>query len=153
VERKMMRQWFLRITAYAQRLLSGLELIDFSESLKEMQRNWIGRSEGAEVRFPIKGTTLNLEIFTTRPDTIFGSTFMVIAPEHELAEKITSHEHIHEVQDYLLWAKNRSDRERMTEVKKVSGVFTGAYCINPLNDAEIPVWIADILQNILTCPL
>jgi leucyl-tRNA synthetase len=143
VERKMMRQWFLRITAYAQRLLSGLDVIDFSESLKEMQRNWIGRSEGAEVQFPIKGTSFKLDIFTTRPDTIFGSTFMVIAPEHELAEKITTPEKTNEVKEYLHWAKNRSDRERMTEVKKVSGVFTGAYCINPLNGAEIPIWIAD----------
>ena len=143
VERKMMRQWFLRITAYAQRLLDGLNQIDFSESLKEMQRNWIGRSEGAEVRFPIKGTPFNLDIFTTRPDTIFGSTFMVIAPEHELSEKITAPEHSAEVKAYLNWTKNRSERERMTEVKKVSGVFTGAYCINPLNGVEIPVWIAD----------
>lgn len=143
VERKMMRQWFLRITAYNQRLLDGLNQVEFSESLKEMQRNWIGRSEGAEVEFQIKNTPYKLDIFTTRPDTIFGSTFMVIAPEHELAEKITTAEHFYEVKTYLNWAKNRSERERMAEVKKVSGVFTGAYCINPLNGAEIPVWIAD----------
>ena len=143
VERKMMRQWFLRITAYAQRLLEGLDRIDFSESLKEMQRNWIGRSEGAEIAFPVKGTPFKLDIFTTRPDTIFGSTFMAIAPEHELAEKITAPGHLKDVSDYLHWAKNRSDRERMAEVKKVSGVFTGSYCINPLNGAEIPIWIAD----------
>jgi leucyl-tRNA synthetase len=143
VERKLMRQWFLRITAYAQRLLDGLDNIDFSESLKEMQRNWIGRSEGAEVAFPIKDSSLQLDIFTTRPDTIFGSTFMVIAPEHELAEKITTEARRQEVLEYLHWAKNRSERERMTEVKKVSGVFTGSYCINPLNGAEIPIWIAD----------
>ncbi|MEI6901381.1 MAG: class I tRNA ligase family protein, partial [Bacteroidota bacterium] len=143
VERKLMRQWFLRITAYAQRLLEGLDKIEFSESLKEMQRNWIGRSEGTEVQFTIKGAALNLDIFTTRPDTIFGCTFMVIAPEHELAEKITLSDHQKEVADYLLWAKNRSERERMTEVKKVSGVFTGSYCINPLNGLELPIWIAD----------
>jgi len=143
VERKLMRQWFLRITAYAQRLLDGLNQIDFSESLKEMQRNWIGRSEGAEVQFPIKVTPFNLDIFTTRPDTIFGSTFMVIAPEHELVEKITTSEHSAEVKAYLNWTKNRSERERMAEVKKVSGVFTGAYCINPLNGVEMPIWIAD----------
>lgn len=143
VERKLMRQWFLRITAYAQRLLDGLDQIDFSESLKEMQRNWIGRSEGAEVAFPIKETKLQLDIFTTRPDTIFGATFMVIAPEHELAEKITTEAQRSEVETYLHWAKNRSERERMAEVKKVTGVFTGAYCINPLNGKEIPIWIAD----------
>jgi leucyl-tRNA synthetase len=143
VERKMMRQWFLRITAYAQRLLDGLEMIDWSESLKEIQRNWIGRSEGAEVKFPVKGSEFSLDIFTTRPDTIFGSTFMVIAPEHELAEKITTPEREKAVKDYIAWARNRSDRERMAEVKKVTGEFTGAYCLNPLNGAEIPVWVAD----------
>jgi leucyl-tRNA synthetase len=143
VERKMMRQWFLRITAYSQRLLDGLDRIDWSDSIKEIQRNWIGRSQGAEVKFTIKDTPYVLDIFTTRPDTIFGSTFMVIAPEHELAEKITTPGQAAEVKDYLSWAKNRSERERMSEVKKVTGVFTGSYCINPLNGAEIPVWIAD----------
>jgi leucyl-tRNA synthetase len=143
VQRKMMRQWFLRITAYAQRLLDGLETIDFSESVKEMQRNWIGRSEGAEILFPIKNSMHNLDIFTTRPDTIFGATFMVIAPEHELALQITTPDRMNEVTEYLTWAKNRSERERMAEVKKVTGVFTGSYCINPLNNAEVPIWIAD----------
>ncbi|MDP4280877.1 MAG: leucine--tRNA ligase [Bacteroidota bacterium] len=143
VERKMMRQWFLRISAYAQRLLDGLEKVDWPESVKEIQRNWIGRSEGAEIAFPIKDTSWKLDIFTTRPDTIFGSTFMVIAPEHELAESIASPECKKSVTEYISWAKNRSERERMAEVKKVSGVFTGAYCINPLNGKEIPIWIAD----------
>lgn len=143
VERKLMRQWFLRITAYAERLLQGLEQIEFTESLKEIQKNWIGRSDGAEINFDIEGTSLKMEIFTTRPDTIFGSTFMVIAPEHELVEKITVPEQKSEVEKYLHWAKNRSERERMSEVKKVSGVFTGSFCINPLNGNKMPVWIAD----------
>jgi leucyl-tRNA synthetase len=143
VERKLMRQWFLRITAYAQRLLDGLEQIDFSDSLKEIQKNWIGRSEGAEIAFPVENTTYKLDIFTTRPDTIFGATFMVIAPEHELAEAIVAPDRITAVTDYMHWAKNRSERERMSEVKKVTGEFTGAYCLNPLNGKKIPVWVAD----------
>lgn len=143
VERKLMRQWFLRITAYAQRLLEGLEQIDFSESLKEIQKNWIGRSEGAEIAFPIENTNFKLDIFTTRPDTIFGATFMVIAPEHELAEAIVTPDRKEAVAKYLHWAKNRSERERMSEVKKVTGEFTGAYCINPLNGKKIPIWVAD----------
>ncbi len=143
VERKLMRQWFLRITAYAQRLLDGLETVDFSESLKEMQRNWIGRSQGAEVHFPIKDTGEHLPIFTTRPDTIFGSTFMVLAPEHELVESITTADRREAVAAYILMAKNRSERERMSEVKNITGAFTGAYCLNPFNGTPIPVWVAD----------
>ena len=143
VERKLMRQWFLRITAYAQRLLEGLDTIDFSESLKEIQKNWIGRSEGAEIAFPIDNTPYHLDIFTTRPDTIFGATFMVIAPEHELAEAIAAPECLTKVQEYIHWAKNRSERERMAEVKKVSGEFTGTYCLNPLNGKKIPIWVAE----------
>jgi leucyl-tRNA synthetase len=143
VERKMMRQWFLRITAYAQRLLDGLEGIDFSESLKEMQRNWIGRSEGAGIAFPIDGTPYALDVFTTRPDTIFGATFMVIAPEHELVEKITTPGRIEAVSNYVHWAKNRSERERMMEVKRITGEFTGACCINPLNKEKVQIWVAD----------
>jgi len=142
----MMRQWQLRITAYAQRLLDGLDRIDWPESLKEIQRNWIGRSEGAEVRFPVttnNGEQLEIAVFTTRPDTIFGATYMVLAPEHELVKKIATPDQVAEVEKYVTWAKNRSDRERMTEVKKVSGVFTGTYAINPLNNNKIPVWIAD----------
>ena len=143
VERKLMRQWFLRITAYAQRLLDGLEQIDFSESLKEIQKNWIGRSEGAEIAFPIENTSYKLDIFTTRPDTIFGATFMVIAPEHEFVEAISTPDRLPAVKNYLHWAKNRSERERISEVKKITGEFTGAYCLNPLNGKKIPIWVAD----------
>jgi len=143
VERKLMRQWFLRITAYAQRLLDGLDSVDFSDSLKEMQRNWIGRSEGAEIYFPVKNSDYKLNIFTTRPDTIFGSTFMVLAPEHELIPKIITDDRHEVVMSYIHTAMNRSERERMAEVKKISGEFTGAYCMNPLNGKPIPVWVAD----------
>ncbi|MGA3013782.1 MAG: class I tRNA ligase family protein, partial [Bacteroidales bacterium] len=143
VERKLMRQWFLRITAYAERLLEGLDRIDFSDSLKEIQKNWIGRSEGAEIAFPIDNTPFHLDIFTTRPDTIFGATFMVIAPEHDFAEAIVTPGQLSAVKEYIHWAKNRSERERMAEVKKVTGEFTGAYCLNPLNGAKIPIWVAD----------
>ena len=143
VERKMMRQWFLRISAYAQRLLDGLDTIEWSDSLKEIQRNWIGRSEGAEILFPIKDSSLSLDIFTTRPDTIFGSTFMVLAPEHEYIPLITTPDRKAEVDEYVSNAINRSERERMAEVKKISGVFTGAYCINPLTSQPVPVWVAD----------
>ncbi len=146
VERKKMKQWLLRITAYAQRLLDGLENLDWSDSLKERQRNWIGRSEGAALEFSLASEQhkdLKIEVFTTRPDTLFGATFMVLAPEHELIEKITPPERQEEVSSYVEWAKNRSERERMTEVKKVTGVFTGAYAVNPLNGKVIPVWVAD----------
>ncbi len=143
VERKMMRQWFLRITAYAQRLLDGLDNIEWSESLKDQQKYWIGRSEGAEIHFPIKDSELRLNIFTTRPDTIFGSTFMVLSPEHEYIEKITPLSHIEAVRAYIGEVKNRSERERMAEVKNISGVFTGAYCLNPFNGKPSPIWVAD----------
>lgn len=147
VERKMMRQWFLRISAYAQRLLDGLNDIEWSDSLKEIQRNWIGRSEGAEVLFPIKDSSLSLEIFTTRPDTIFGSTFMVLAPEHPWISQITTPDREAEVNEYVNTAINRSERERMAEVKKVTGVFTGAYCVNPLNGQPVPIWVADYVLS------
>ena len=149
VERKLMKQWSLRITAYAQRLLDGLEKVDWPDSLKEMQRNWIGRSEGASLRFPLADPPQSLqsyegiEVFTTRPDTLFGATFMVLAPEHELIAEITTDEYRDSVEAYVAWAKNRSERERMTEVKKVTGEFTGAYAINPINGEKIPIWIAD----------
>ncbi len=143
VERKLMRQWFLRITAYAQRLLDGLDHVDFSDSLKEMQRNWIGRSEGAEIRFPFIGSNDHLTVFTTRPDTIFGATFMVMAPEHEWIEKITTPDRKEAVLAYINEVKNRSERERMADVKNISGEFTGAFCLNPLNGASIPIWVAD----------
>ncbi len=150
VERKLMKQWLLRITAYAQRLLDGLNTVDWPDSLKEMQRNWIGRSEGAALTFSLSGEAAvhgGIEVFTTRPDTLFGATFMVLAPEHELVEKITTAEQKAEVKEYVQWAKNRSERERMTEVKKVTGKFTGAYAVNPLTGKEIPVWVADYVLS------
>jgi leucyl-tRNA synthetase len=145
VERKKMKQWLLRITAYADRLLAGLNTIDWTESIKEIQRNWIGRSEGGSMRFDLVGhqDLEPIEVFTTRPDTIFGATFMVLAPEHELVLKITTPEYREKVEAYLNWAKNRSERERMTEVKKVSGEFTGAFAVNPFTGQPVPIWIAD----------
>lgn len=143
VERKLMKQWLLRVSAYSERLLAGLDQVEWSDSLKEMQRNWIGKSVGAVAFFSLKGFEEKLEIFTTRADTMFGATFMVIAPEHEMVQKLTSAEQKLVVEEYVLWAKNRSERERMSEVKKVSGVFTGSYAINPMTNQEIPIWIAD----------
>ncbi len=143
VERKKMRQWFLRITAYAQRLLDGLETIDWTESIKEVQRNWIGRSEGAVVFFNIDNHQEKIEIFTTRPDTLFGATFMVLAPEHPFITSITTSDHREEVEEYVKKAINRSERDRIANVKKVSGVFTGAYAINPVNNKKIPIWVAE----------
>jgi leucyl-tRNA synthetase len=143
VEQKLMKQWSLRITAYAQRLLDGLEKIDWPDSLREVQRNWIGRSVGASVNFRIKGFNDIIKIFTTRPDTLFGATFMVLSPEHELVEKITTPEQQEKVLNYVIRTKSRSERERISEVKKISGEFTGSYGINPLNSEEIPIWIAD----------
>ena len=143
VEKRLMKQWLLRITAYSQRLLDGLNGLDWSESMKETQKNWIGRSEGASVVFDVKGVEDTIEVFTTRPDTLFGATYMVLAPEHELVSKITSEEQKAEVDEYVTWAKNRSERERMSEVKTVSGKFTGGYGINPLTGQEIPIWVAD----------
>ena len=143
VERKTMKQWSLRITAYADRLLNGLDNVDWPESIREIQRNWIGRSQGCSVRFKLKGFGEEMEVFTTRADTLFGVTFMVLAPEHPFVKEITTPEQQEKIDAYLQWAKNRSERERMTEVKKISGEFTGAYAINPLNGEEIPVWVAD----------
>ena len=147
VERKMMKQWLFRISAYAQRLLSGLEKLEWSDSIKEIQRNWIGRSEGASVVFSVKGFDDTIEVFTTRPDTLWGATFMVMAPEHELIEKITTTGQKEKIAHYVAWAKNRSERERMTEVKKVTGEFTGAYGINPLTGEEVPIWVADYVLS------
>jgi len=147
VEKRKMKQWSLRISAYAQRLLDGLNHLEWTDSLKETQRNWIGRSEGASVNFKIKGHDEVLEVFTTRPDTLFGATFMVIAPEHEYMEMITSAEQKAEIKEYVNWAKNRSERERMSEVKNISGKFTGAYGINPLTGEEIPIWTADYVLS------
>jgi leucyl-tRNA synthetase len=143
VERKRMPQWSMRITAYAQRLIDGLDTLDWSESIKEAQRNWIGRSEGALVRFALKNAPGHIEVFTTRPDTLFGVTFVTLAPEHELVEVITPAERRAEVLAYVTTAKNRSERDRMADVKKVSGVFTGATCIHPFTGQEVPVWVGD----------
>lgn len=143
VERKSMKQWLLRITAYADRLLNGLNNIDWSDSLKDIQRNWIGKSVGGSIVFQLENFAEQIEVFTTRPDTIFGATFMVLAPEHELVAKITHPDYRSQVDDYVQRTKQRSERERMAEVKKVSGAFTGAYAINPFTEEKIPVWIAD----------
>jgi len=143
VERKSMKQWLLRITAYADRLLDGLDTIDWSESLKDIQRNWIGRSEGGSMLFAVEGSTETIEVFTTRPDTIFGATFMVLAPEHERVKTLTTSSQQAEIDRYIQRTKNRSERERMAEVKKVSGAFTGSYAINPFNGEKLPIWIAD----------
>lgn len=145
VEQKKMRQWQLRVSAYAERLLNDLEELDWSDSLKEMQRNWIGRSEGAEMIFQVVNGTKEyaLEIFTTRADTIFGATFMVLAPESEWVERLVSDEQRSQVEEYLLVAKKKTERERMTDTKKVTGVFSGSYAINPFTLEKIPVWIAE----------
>ncbi|MBT1709379.1 leucine--tRNA ligase [Fulvivirgaceae bacterium PWU5] len=143
VERIKMMQWSMRITAYAERLLKGLDTIDWPEPVREMQRNWIGKSTGCELDFPVAGSDETIRVFTTRIDTIYGVSFMVIAPEHELVEKITTAEQRAEVNKYVEVAKNRSERDRMSEVKRISGAFTGAYVINPFNQAKVPVWIAD----------
>ena len=142
VEQKVMRQWCLRVSAYAQRLLDGLETIDWTDSLKETQRNWIGRSEGAEMNFKVVGKDLNLEIFTTRADTIFGVTFMVLAPESEYVSQLVTAEQKEAVDAYLQQIKHKTERERLIE-RQVSGVFSGSYAVNPLTGKEIPVWISD----------
>jgi leucyl-tRNA synthetase len=143
VVRKPMRQWMLRITAYAERLLRDLETIDWSDSLKEMQRNWIGRSEGAEVDFQVEGQGSSIRVFTTRPDTLFGATYMVLSPEHKLVDPITSPEQQAAVQAYKTEVAKKSDLERTELAKEKTGVFIGAYAINPVNGQRIPIWIAD----------
>lgn len=142
VVRKKMKQWSLRITAYADKLLAGLDTIQWSDSIKEIQKNWIGRSEGAEIDFNIEGHSSKIKVFTTRPDTLFGATFMVIAPESELVNSICSESQKSEVLAYAEKAKNRSEIERMADTKK-SGIFTGAYAINPFTKKPIPVWVSD----------
>ncbi|MFM8349215.1 MAG: leucine--tRNA ligase [Bacteroidota bacterium] len=144
VVKRQMRQWSLRITEYADRLLKGLDEIDFSDSMKEIQRNWIGKSIGARIEFQLDGhQDKNITVFTTRPDTIFGVDFMVLAPEHELVGKITSSEQREAVDQYLKYVESRSEIDRMAEVKKVTGCFTGAYAVNPLSGAKIQVWISE----------
>lgn len=142
VEQKVMRQWCLRVSAYAQRLLDGLDTIDWSDSLKETQRNWIGRSEGAEMEFKVVGSDVTFTIFTTRADTIFGVTFMVLAPESEYVAQVTTPEQKTAVDAYIDQIKHRTERERLMD-RSVSGVFSGAYAVNPLNGKEIPIWISD----------
>jgi leucyl-tRNA synthetase len=142
VEKKKLRQWYMRITEYADRLLQGLQNLDFSDAMKEMQSNWIGKSYGAEIDFAIKDHTEKLRVYTTRPDTIFGVDFMVIAPEHELVDVIKTSGQNEKVDEYIAYVKSRSERERMAE-KKITGCFTGAYAINPFNGAEIPIWISE----------
>ncbi len=154
VERKRMKQWSMRITAFAQRLLDGLEKIDWPESLKESQRYWIGRSEGSSLKFTLLGTgnahpsntipaSLDIEVYTTRPDTVFGVSFITLAPEHELVEQITTSEQKKEVEEYIRISKGKSERERQAEVKNISGVFTGAYAQHPFTGKPVPVWIGD----------
>ena len=143
VVKKQMRQWSLRITEYAERLLKGLEEVDFSDSMKEIQRNWIGKSTGASIDFKVAGKEEVIRVFTTRPDTIFGVDFMVLAPEHELVKRITTSDQQEEISNYLKYVESRSEVDRMAEVKKVTGAFTGAYAINPLSGKNIPVWISE----------
>ena len=142
VEQRLMKQWCLRITAYAERLLKGLDSLDWSQSLKEMQRNWIGKSEGAEVLFDVKDSSLQFTVFTTRPDTLFGVTFMVLAPESDLVDKLTTPTQAEEVKNYVAKAKQKNERERMAD-KKVSGVFTGSYALHPISNEPIPIWVSE----------
>ncbi|MGN4124009.1 leucine--tRNA ligase [Lysinibacillus sphaericus] len=143
VERRPMKQWMLKITAYADRLIDDLEDVDWPESIKDMQRNWIGRSEGAEVTFDIDGTDKNFTVFTTRPDTLFGATYAVLAPEHKLVAQITTADQKEAVEVYLDKVKLKSDLERTDLAKEKTGVFTGAYAVNPVNGHKMPIWIAD----------
>ena len=145
VVRKPLKQWMLRITEYADRLLEDLDKLDWPESIKTMQRNWIGRSEGANVHFPLADSDGTIEVFTTRPDTLFGATYMVLAPEHPLVEQVTTSEHAEAVQQYRENAKLKSDLERTDLAKEKTGVFTGAYAVNPVNDERIPIWISDYI--------
>ena len=146
VEQRVMRQWNLRVSAYAPRLLQGLDTVDWTDSLKETQRNWIGRSEGAEMRFAIKGQDEPFTIFTTRADTVYGVTFMVLAPESEYVARVTTEEQKAEVEAYLQMVKNRTERERIAD-RRVTGVFTGSYAINPLTKAEIPIYVSDYVLS------
>jgi len=143
VERKKMRQWMMRITAYSDRLLRNLETLEWSEAMKEMQRNWIGKSFGCEIQFQVDNSDITLTVFTTRPDTIFGVTYLVLAPEHELVLQLTTPSQRKEVEQYVYAAVNRSERERQAETKTTTGVFTGSYVINPFNGEKVPLWVAD----------
>ena len=148
VERRPMRQWMLRITAFAQRLIDELDGLDWPEGIRMLQRNWIGRSEGAEVKFKVAGSEETITVFTTRPDTLFGATYMVLAPEHRLVDEIVTEEQLAAVEEYREKTARKSDLERTELAKEKSGVFTGAYAINPVNEEKIPIWIADyVLQG------
>ncbi|MFM2225210.1 MAG: hypothetical protein RJA07_1412 [Bacteroidota bacterium] len=146
VVKKKMRQWFLRITEYADRLLQGLETLDWSEPMKEMQRNWIGRSEGASIKFSVDSSQYSVEVFTTRPDTIFGCSFMVIAPENDLVNQITTAEQKAEIEKYVQYVKSRSDVERMAE-KKITGCFTGAFALHPFTQKPLPIYVSEYVLN------
>jgi len=146
VEQRVMRQWSLRVSAYAQRLLDGLNTVEWTDSLTETQKNWIGRSEGAELRFEVKDQDFNFEVFTTRADTIYGVTFMVLAPESELVKQLTTNKQAPEVQNYLDATKKRTERERIAD-RRVTGVFSGSYAINPVSGTEIPIWISDYVLS------
>ncbi|MGQ9730800.1 MAG: leucine--tRNA ligase [Candidatus Zipacnadales bacterium] len=143
VEGRYLEQWFLRITAYAQRLLDNLDWIDWSEVIKTAQRNWIGRSEGAMLRFPVEGRGETLEVFTTRPDTVFGATYMVMAPEHPLLPQLTADAQRAEVESYVRWATSRTEQERIESAGEKTGKFLGTYCLNPATGQRIPIWVAD----------
>ena len=143
VERKLMKQWSMRITAYADRLLKDLDGLDWTESLKEAQRNWIGKSQGASLNFKVQDSNLEIEVFTTRPDTIFGISYLAIAPEHDMLTELVSSDNESDVMAYVEMAKNRSERDRQADVKRISGEFTGAYAIHPITGNEIPIWVAD----------
>ncbi|MBP6302692.1 MAG: leucine--tRNA ligase [Bacteroidia bacterium] len=143
VERKLMKQWSLRITAYADRLLRDLDTIEWSDSIKEAQRNWIGKSEGCSLKFKVENSSREIEVFTTRPDTIFGVSFVTLAPELELVNELATPEYKAQVDAYVHYAKNRSERERQTDVKKITGQFTGAYALHPFTGKQIPIWIGE----------
>ncbi|MBK9936238.1 MAG: leucine--tRNA ligase [Cytophagaceae bacterium] len=143
VIQKKMSQWMMRITAYADRLINGLETIDWSESLKDQQRNWIGRSNGASVKFAVENSDKKIEVFTTRIDTIYGVTFLVLAPEHEWVAELTTESQVSDIENYITETQKRSELDRVADVKTVSGAFTGSYCINPFNGERVPIWIAD----------
>ena len=147
VVQKKMRQWSLRVSAYAQRLLNGLDTLAWSDSLKDVQRNWIGRSRGADVLFDVQGKDFKLEIFTTRPDTIFGVSFMVLAPESDYVQMLTTPGQADAVAEYLDYVAKRTERERQSEVKRVTGVFTGSYAINPFTGEAIPVWVSEYVLS------
>ena len=143
VEKRAMKQWSLRVTAYAERMLSGLDKLEWPDALKSMQRNWIGKSEGAQMFFDIENNDKRIEVFTTRPDTIFGATYMVLAPEHDWVNELTTADQKEKIEAYKSYVNSRSERERMSEVKEVTGEFTGSYAINPFTNSKIPIWIGE----------